>query len=301
MKRNLALAAAVLALAVFPARAQVAISQLPSATALGGTEVAPVVQSGQTRRATIDQIRAYVASIGNTFSQIQTVDMGTSSVPAVWLKTSYAGAWPGLLIENTIHDADSQTQVFWKRWDAAGNPLVWQANVDVDNNGGWKGLFNIEAIDITGSGVISTPFSAGRTGEIGFGGNPISGIQGTFYGIVRSKSVGGVATIGRYGFGDGTTYWYGDSSSPVITGYVGGTARINFTASGAYPATTLSYQLGGPGSVFTTVWAGSVVILGTPASATADCSTGQVQVDSTYIYTCVATNSWHRVSNGAAW
>jgi len=40
---------------------------------------------------------------------------------------------------------------------------------------------------------------------------------------------------------------------------------------------------------------------GTPASSTAACTPGQIMTDATYSYTCVATNSWHRVSNGSAW
>jgi hypothetical protein len=39
----------------------------------------------------------------------------------------------------------------------------------------------------------------------------------------------------------------------------------------------------------------------TPATATSACVQGEMSIDATYIYTCVATNSWHRVSNGAAW
>ncbi|MBS1054999.1 hypothetical protein [Gluconobacter kondonii] len=43
------------------------------------------------------------------------------------------------------------------------------------------------------------------------------------------------------------------------------------------------------------------VSFGTPASSTATCTQGQTEMDATYLYSCVATNTWHRVSNGAAW
>lgn len=47
---------------------------------------------------------------------------------------------------------------------------------------------------------------------------------------------------------------------------------------------------------------GSLTIpFGTPASSKAPCSPGQISVDATYIYTCVAANSWHRTSNGGSW
>jgi hypothetical protein len=44
------------------------ISALPAATALAGTEVVPVVQSGATKKATIDQILAPAAGKGIDFS-----------------------------------------------------------------------------------------------------------------------------------------------------------------------------------------------------------------------------------------
>ncbi|KXV60679.1 hypothetical protein AD948_04450 [Acetobacter senegalensis] len=40
---------------------------------------------------------------------------------------------------------------------------------------------------------------------------------------------------------------------------------------------------------------------GTPASSTSDCTQGQIEMDADYIYSCVATNTWHRASNGATW
>jgi hypothetical protein len=44
-----------------------------------------------------------------------------------------------------------------------------------------------------------------------------------------------------------------------------------------------------------------IVPFNTPATSSSACTTGQISVDSTYIYTCVATNTWHRVSNGETW
>lgn len=44
-----------------------------------------------------------------------------------------------------------------------------------------------------------------------------------------------------------------------------------------------------------------IIPFGTPASSTADCTEGQMEMDATYIYSCVASNMWHRVNNGATW
>jgi hypothetical protein len=164
-----------------------------------------------------------------------TVDMGTSSVPAVWIKTALPSAWPGLLVENTAHDANSQTQVFWKRWDAAGNPLVWQAAVDVDDNSGFKGLFNLEAIDILGAGVISTPISMARSGEVGIGGSPVTGTELTVHGSVdllagNYYKVGGTQVIGPRNTG-----WAADTGTAKKTA----NATYNATAEASYTQTTI--------------------------------------------------------------
>lgn len=50
-----------------------------------------------------------------------------------------------------------------------------------------------------------------------------------------------------------------------------------------------------------TVTGSLVVPFGTPASATAACTKGQLEMDATYLYSCVATNTWLRTSNGATW
>ncbi|MFT8719058.1 hypothetical protein [Acetobacter sp.] len=44
-----------------------------------------------------------------------------------------------------------------------------------------------------------------------------------------------------------------------------------------------------------------VIPFGTPASSHAPCSPGEMKLDARYIYSCVAPNSWHRVSNGDKW
>lgn len=62
--RKLAALASAALLAAPPAWAQVSISQLPAASALSGVEVAPVVQSGATVKATMTQISTYVKSTG---------------------------------------------------------------------------------------------------------------------------------------------------------------------------------------------------------------------------------------------
>ena len=44
-----------------------------------------------------------------------------------------------------------------------------------------------------------------------------------------------------------------------------------------------------------------VVPFGTPISSTSTCTAGQIEMDATYIYSCIATDTWRRTSNGATW
>lgn len=40
---------------------------------------------------------------------------------------------------------------------------------------------------------------------------------------------------------------------------------------------------------------------GAPASSSAPCRPGALMIDATFLYSCVAANTWHRTSNGATW
>jgi hypothetical protein len=73
------------------------ISALPAATALAGTEVVPVVQSGSTNKATIDQILAPAAGKGIDFSANSHAPGMTSELlndyeEGTWVPTDGSGA-----------------------------------------------------------------------------------------------------------------------------------------------------------------------------------------------------------------
>jgi|SRR5579884_1958445 len=161
------------------------------------------------------------------------VDMGTSSAPAAWFKTDLQGAWPGLLVENTARGTNAQTQVFWKRWDAQGNPLVWQINVDVDDNRGFKGLFNMEAVDIIAKTVLATPISMARTGEVGIGtGTPVAGQQLTVGGDTRIRRAAGTAADGALILGStNNVRIYGNSDASILSFYADGREAVRISGS----------------------------------------------------------------------
>jgi hypothetical protein len=44
-----------------------------------------------------------------------------------------------------------------------------------------------------------------------------------------------------------------------------------------------------------------VIPFHTPQTSSEACETGQIATNASYLYTCIATNTWHRVSNGNTW
>lgn len=83
-------------------------------------------------------------------------------------------AYPIMLLRNLSTGNSAQLQLFMDRFNAASDLIRWQLCVDVNNNGGFEGLFNIEPLDA--GGVLATPLSISRAGEIGIGhGTPVSG------------------------------------------------------------------------------------------------------------------------------
>jgi len=208
-------------------------------------------------------------TVSNVWTAIQTIDMGTSSVPALWLKTSLTSAWPGLLLENSANDASAQTQFFMIKKTSDGKRNAWQTAFDVWSNCSFDGLYNIEAVNLETSptGVISTPFSASRSGYVGIGGCPLPGPQVTAYGIVRSLNKGGSSNVGQYEFGNGTTFIYGDSTAHAIGLYPDGNPGINVVAGAVTPASNLGWQLGDATHAFSTVYQGTAALVGSSSGS----------------------------------
>jgi hypothetical protein len=84
--------------------------------------------------------------------------------------------------------------------------------------------------------------------------------------------------------------------------------NVIFNNVGTNTAYTLGYlpltggTIGGSLTVAGFATVGALVMpFHTPASSSEACSAGQFYIDASFIYTCVATNTWHRVANGATW
>lgn len=143
--------------------ADLKISQLTAATALAGTEVVPVVQSGTTKKATIDQILAPAAGKGIDFSAnggdlLSQYDEGT------WTPVlKFAGATTGITYS-------AQTG----KYTRVGRLVAAYCKIELSSKGSASGAAEIYGLPFTlpGSG-ISVPVSAyineiSYTGSVNF-------------------------------------------------------------------------------------------------------------------------------------
>lgn len=69
------------------------ISELSDATALTGTEQVPLVQSGSTKKATINDITNHIITVEKTVTASETVDLDSSTYAnAMMIKLTWSGA-----------------------------------------------------------------------------------------------------------------------------------------------------------------------------------------------------------------
>lgn len=105
-------------------------------------------------------------------------------------------AYPIAVLRNMSLGDNAQLQVFFDRSSPLGDLLRWQIAVDVNDNGGFEALFNIEALDA--DGVISIPLSLAREGNVGCGGIPVAGHQ-----LALGNDGGGAGSFGAFGSSSG--------------------------------------------------------------------------------------------------
>lgn len=170
---------------------------------------------------------------GLKVKNVLSVDTGTTGNVGSIVETNKPGAWPASIYRNNSQHPDSQTQIFIEKRDpSTGKRKIWQLAHDVEDNGGWPGLLNIEYVDVD-LGVLATPLGMARTGEVSSGGLPIAGVQFSARGTVRSYDLNGNTNFGRFDFGKtGANYIIGDSSAGYVATYVKNTASLVLTENG---------------------------------------------------------------------
>ncbi len=187
------------------------------------------------------------------------------STPASVFETTVDGPWAGMVLRNNSPGNAAQTQIFLERYDnSSPSPLlmIWQMAFDINDNQGWKGLYNIEAIDPL-VGVIATPLSLARTGQVGIGQSPQAGTELAINGSLRTSNVAGAASSGQIQFGSGSNFIVGDSSNHAIGFYPQSLPVLYITPNAIFPGSTLAFPLGTPAYRFSGLYSASADILGT--------------------------------------
>lgn len=139
--------------------AEVKISALTAASALGGTEVAPVVQSGTTKKATMAQIRTYAnAGIPNGSDAVKgIVQVDGTTITASSGVISAVGGGGGPSPANPSATAGASAingaATTYMRSDAA--PAVAQGSASV------KGIVQVDGTTITATGGVITAVGGG--------------------------------------------------------------------------------------------------------------------------------------------
>lgn len=214
---------------------------------------------------------------------------------------------PGACILGTA--LNSQSEAFEYNIFANGNNLHWGLwlNRETDNTTGWPTASVNLGLNVDGTlgnvGTSGSPMAyiswnhGGNTGGMDFianNGTDMLSLAGS--GLV---TVGGLVSTSN-SYMRGTQYFQTGTGSGAVT-----QAHIAPDDSG-----NLYLQSDNNGKVKinnNTIVSGSlssatfILPIGTPPSASAPCTTGQIEMDNMYTYSCVAENRWRRVSNGSSW
>ena len=132
--------------------ADLKISQLSAATALAGTEVVPVVQSGATKKATIDQILSPAAAKGVNFTA-NTPAAGMTSQLLNWYEE---GSFTATLSATTPPNTPPTATAYYTRVGRLVTVMVTFA--DVDTTGASGDYF-----------ITGLPFTSANNGVINYG------------------------------------------------------------------------------------------------------------------------------------
>jgi len=233
--------------------ADIKISQLPAATTpLAGTEVLPLVQSGETRKVTVATLRATA------------VTAVTGTAPVV----SSGGLTPAISMAAANTSTNGYlTSTDWNTFNGKGSGTVTgvTATSPVVSSGGTAPVISMPAASTSASGYLtSTDWNTfnGKYSTGGALGTPSSGTATNLTGLPLTTGVTGVLPVANGGNGTAT---------PALV------AGTNVTISGTWPNQTInstggssgvsSFSAGSTGLTPATASTGAVTLAGTLAVA----------------------------------
>lgn len=170
--------------------ADLKISQLSSATALAGTEVVPVVQSGSTKKATITQILTPAAGAGVDFSA-NTPAAGMTSQLLNWYEE---GTWtPDLLI------AGGNTGVTYTsrsgRYTRVGRQVMVECSIVLSSKGARTGAVRVGGLPYSPSVslIAGSLVPTGTWASLVAGGSIQAYVTGTAFYLLLGTTTGTAA------------------------------------------------------------------------------------------------------------
>lgn len=130
--------------------ADLKISQLSAATALAGTEVVPVVQSGSTKKATIDQILTPAAGKGVDFSK-NTPAAGMTSQLLDWYEE---GTWTPTLLFGGGNNCTYSVRT--GDYTRIGRQVTLTCTITLTARGGATGVATVSGFPFTSKASVPT-------------------------------------------------------------------------------------------------------------------------------------------------
>lgn len=158
------------------------------------------------------------------------------------------------------------------------------------------------AVPCAASVIISTPGGTTLNTSSDININTVTAATGTFNGVVIEQADGvggGLTTEGMVGIGVG----FPDSQiavmatdDRVVAKFIGNASQTEDIIQGTDSVGNNLFRVGNDGTILTATATVIIQTAHTPATSGEACVTGSINWDASFIYVCVATNTWKKAA-----